>query len=89
MKISDIQVIPLFIPLKETPPLSPGSSSSACHVLIKILSNEGITGYGEAFRFAPGATKSLVEETLKPILVGEDPMHVEKLWDLMYRTTFR
>jgi len=90
MKITDIKAIPLLIPLKETPPLSMGTAArSQYHVLVKVFTDEGITGYGEAWRFTPGAVSTFIEEALKPLLIGENPMHVERLWDLMYRTTFR
>jgi len=89
MKITDIKAIPLFIPLKETPPFSSNGKASAYHVLVKVFTNEGITGYGEAFRFTPGAVSTFIEEGLKPHLIGENPMHIERLWDLMYNITFR
>ena len=94
MKITDIKAIPLVIPLKETPPLSMGTAvmgapSCQYHVLVKVFTDEGITGYGEAWRIPPGAVSSLIEEALKPLLIGENPMHVERLWHLMYRTTWR
>ncbi|MCH7801281.1 MAG: mandelate racemase/muconate lactonizing enzyme family protein [Chloroflexi bacterium] len=40
---------------------------------VKIYTDEGITGIGECFRRMPGVTKMLVEELLKPALVGKDP----------------
>jgi len=48
VKITDVQAIPLFIPLKETPPMSISGKASAYHVLVKVFTDEGITGYGEA-----------------------------------------
>lgn len=90
MKITDVKAIPLLIPLKETPPFSMGTMTcSQYHVLVKVLTDEGLTGYGEAWRFTPGAVSTFIEEALKPLLIGENPMHIERLWDLMYRTTFR
>lgn len=90
MKITDVKAIPLLIPLKETPPFSMGTMTcSQYHVLVKVLTDEGLTGYGEAWRFTSGAVSTFIEEALKPLLIGENPMHIERLWDLMYRTTFR
>lgn len=40
---------------------------------VKIYTDEGITGIGECFRRMPWITKMLVEEVLKPALVGKDP----------------
>ncbi len=89
MKITDVQAIPLFIPLKETPPLSASGKNHLFHtdVLVKVFTDEGIIGYGEAFRYPPAAVSTFVEEGLKPLLLGENPMNIERLWDLMYHKT--
>ena len=58
--------------------------------LVKIHTDEGITGIGEGF--ALGSLKStavLVEETLAPLIVGKDPIMIEELWNCMYQQTFR
>jgi L-alanine-DL-glutamate epimerase-like enolase superfamily enzyme len=88
MKITDIQAIPLSIPLKETPPVSTSGKASGYHVLVKVFTDEGIVGYGEAWRLTPGAMCMFIEEALKPQLIGKNPMQVERLWDLMYSATF-
>lgn len=94
MKITDVRATSLLIPLRESPPfagepLSTTKASSGHHVLVEVLTDEGIVGYGEAWRFTPGAVSTFIEEGLKPMLLGQDPTQIEKLWDLMYRTTFR
>src|SRR5918997_4241531 len=43
----------------------------------RIYTDEGITGIGESF-LAPGLTTIIRD--LKPLLVGEDPRNVDKLW---------
>ena len=58
--------------------------------LVKVHTDEGITGIGEGF--ALGSLKStavLVEETLAPLIVGKDPAMIEALWNRMYQQTFR
>ncbi len=42
--------------------------------------DEGLTGIGESF-LAPGLTQIIRD--LKPLLVGEDPRNVDKLWSKM------
>ena len=88
MKITDIKAIPLFIPLKETSPYSANPKRRGYHVLVKVFTDEGITGYGEAVPFTHGAVSVFIEQQLKPMLVGQNPMHVEKLWDTIYRQRF-
>jgi len=88
VKITDIKAIPLFIPLKESPPFCANPKRRSYHVLVKVFTDEGITGYGEAIPFTPGAISTFIEEGLKPRLLGENPMHIERLWDMMYRINF-
>ncbi|MCB1380094.1 MAG: mandelate racemase/muconate lactonizing enzyme family protein [Alphaproteobacteria bacterium] len=89
MKITSVEAIPLYIPLKESRPALPQARSSADHTVIRVETDEGITGIGEAFRFAPRSMSTIVEEVLAPILIGEDPCAIELLWNRMYRQTFR
>lgn len=88
MKITDIKTIPLYIPLKETPPFCANPKRRGYHLLIKVFTDEGIVGYGEAYPFTTGAISAFIEEELKPHLVGENPLRIEKLWDMMYRLRF-
>ena len=89
MKISDVQAFPLYIPVKDKPPLSPERETSAHHTLIKVFTDDGIIGLGEAFRFAPKTICMFIEEVLKPLLTNQDPLHIERLWNIMYDRTFR
>ena len=54
--------------------------------MLKILTNQGIEGYGEIGEtaFLPQSVKSIVEEQFVPLLVGEDPLNIERLWHRMY-----
>lgn len=63
-------------------------------LLIRVKTNEDIEGIGEAFvpnwrGDAPWAAKILVEKGLKPILVGEDALGIECLWERMYANADR
>jgi L-alanine-DL-glutamate epimerase-like enolase superfamily enzyme len=50
--------------------------------LIRVYTDSGLVGLGEAY-WGPGVTD--VVEKLKPRLVGEDPMEVDRLWTRMMR----
>ena len=50
---------------------------------IVVETDEGITGYGAAMGTAP-VVKTIVEKQLKPMLLGEDPTMIERLWQIMY-----
>jgi galactonate dehydratase len=56
-------------------------------VYVKISTDAGIVGYGEATNFAPRAVVGLVEE-LRPYLLGEDPRRIEHLWQETFRRLF-
>lgn len=58
--------------------------------LVAIHTDQGESGVGEGF--ALGSLESmevLVNETLKPLLIGEDPLLIEHIWNKMYQQTFR
>jgi L-alanine-DL-glutamate epimerase-like enolase superfamily enzyme len=91
MKITDVKAIPMKIPqkLNYTPPVKGFNTESDGHVLVKIFTDEGIVGFGEAWRLTIRAVSTFIEEALKPRLIGEDPRRIEKLWYKMYVDTFR
>lgn len=49
--------------------------------LIKIETDAGLYGIGEAY-WGPGV-KDLVDKQLKPLIVGEDPLNIDKLYTKM------
>jgi D-galactarolactone cycloisomerase len=53
--------------------------------LIKIETDAGITGWGEAQSpVAPEIVCTIIELILAPLLIDEDPMSHEKLWSVLY-----
>jgi len=55
-------------------------------LLVEIFTDDGQVGLGNA-ALAPQATKQVIDLYLKPILIGEDPWEMERLWQHMYRKT--
>jgi galactonate dehydratase len=56
--------------------------------LVRIDTDEGLTGYGEANPDAgAGGVVGLIN-TLKPLLIGEDPRNVERCWEKLRRRVF-
>src|SRR5690349_3070370 len=49
--------------------------------LIKVETDSGVYGIGEAY-WGPGV-KDLVLKQLKPLIIGEDPLNVDKLYTKM------
>lgn len=55
-------------------------------LLVEIFSSDGQVGLGNA-ALAPQITKQFIDVYLKPLLMGENPWDVERLWQHMYRKT--
>jgi L-alanine-DL-glutamate epimerase-like enolase superfamily enzyme len=87
MKVTDVQAILLAIPLKDL--RSATSTLKARKIVVKVFSDEGIVGIGEAFAMgAPVAVCDVIEQELKPCLLGEDPCLIEKIVEKLFRSTF-
>src|SRR4029450_4313890 len=57
-------------------------------VAATISTDEGVTGLGYTLAFAGGGAEAIqvyLETRLKPLLLGEDPLFVERLWERMFR----
>jgi len=56
-------------------------------VLVKITTNQGLTGWGECHApTTPRVHKAIVEDLLAPVLLNQDARNVEVLWEKMYST---
>ena len=88
MKITDVQAVILRQPVLDEG-IADGSQDD---LVILVHTDEGLTGIGEVDS-APEAVRALVDapgshaiaNSLKELLVGEDPLEVDRLWHKMYR----
>jgi len=86
MKITSVRAIPLAIPARQVSPPSPWAGGMAKQILVRVDTDGGLTGWGEAFAYgAPLAVCDVIDDTLAPILVGEDPARIEALLDRLQR----
>jgi L-alanine-DL-glutamate epimerase-like enolase superfamily enzyme len=91
MKIKSVTAEWIHVPIPEARQhvTDFGRVSSFDSTLVRVETECGIVGYGEA-RPAAGAAgsglalKTLVEHELGPLIVGEDPRRISRLWDIMY-----
>ncbi len=88
MRISDVQAYPLSVPLKSGDLPSPVAVNTA-HVITRITTDEGITGIGEAWGFnAALLIARTIDTSLRRLLIGKDPLQIEKIWQELYRATY-
>jgi L-alanine-DL-glutamate epimerase-like enolase superfamily enzyme len=86
MKITEARAIPLAIPLRVTTPPSPWAPGAGKQILVRVTTDEGLTGWGECFAYgAPEAVCNVVDDALGPLVVGHDPTQIEGLVDRMHR----
>jgi L-alanine-DL-glutamate epimerase-like enolase superfamily enzyme len=90
MKITNVRSIKLQFHPKRNPRDGMADIPTRDVLLVQIDTDEGVTGTGEGFALgALGPVASVVDEILRPLLLGRDPTMIEQLWDEMYRFTFR
>jgi len=68
-----------------------GRIASFDSVIVKIETDEGLVGWGEAKAGVGSAASAyglaaIVNQDLAPLLMGQDPRDVSRLWDVMYNT---
>ena len=87
MKIIDVETYVLLADNYD--PSLTSSAQDTCLVIIK--TNEGIEGYGEcdtspwvakAFIESPGT--HTMDQCVKEILIGSDPLEIDSLWERIY-----
>ena len=85
MKITDVRCLLLsgIIPEEKRWISDLGLMAKQDAAIAVVETDEGVTGYGECKGTAV-VMKTVVEQVLKPLLVGQDPTRVEYLWEKMY-----
>ena len=89
MKIERIQVIPFGVPIRKFADAYTGFSVSNA-VLVKIFTDDGSVGYGEACAWEPefyGETiesvSTTIEKYIAPKIIGEDPRNINKIMSIV------
>lgn len=88
MKITAIQAIPISFRLPEgkTVTMGVGSTTKRDAIVVRVQTDAGITGYGEAHPGrSPGAVTSLIHGTIAPMLVGMQATDVVGAWQRVHR----
>lgn len=72
--------------LLELPEASMGTFTFHGWLLVEIFTDDGHVGLGNA-ALAPQVTKQVIDLHLTPLLIGQNPWDIERLWQHMYRKT--
>jgi D-galactarolactone cycloisomerase len=90
MKITSLKIHILKSPLTEPFAFSQGWVRQRSVTLVEVLTDAGITGWGEAFAQGlepPEIAATVIDKALRPIVTGADPLDMEVLWHRMYHLT--
>src|SRR3954471_4225071 len=88
MKISGIRAYPTSfpIPTANRVALGIGTAVKRDAVVVKVTTDEGVVGWGEAHHGrAHTAVAKLIETTLRQLILNQDADNVVGIWDRMYR----
>ncbi len=85
MKIDSVEAIPLAIPYRRPFGFASGRVTAADHVLVRITTDDGLVGHGEApprpYTYGETAASivAAVRDLFAPVLVGADPFARERI----------
>lgn len=80
MKITSVQPIALKIPFAKMDPPSIWGGDASKQLLVRIDTDEGITGWGEAFSvFSFNTVAAVINDLLKHLITGASPLDVPAL----------
>jgi L-alanine-DL-glutamate epimerase-like enolase superfamily enzyme len=88
LRITEVRAYPasFAIPPANRVALGIGTAVKRDAVLVKVATDEGISGWGEAHHGrAHTAVAKLIDTTLQQLLLGADPLETTAAWEKMYR----
>lgn len=89
MKIQSVHAIPVKLPLPHVMEWATGRMTAQSHVLVRIMTDEGIEGIAEAIprENIYGETQAgmvhVINDHLAPLIIGLDPFDTEKIHEKM------
>lgn len=89
IKITDLKVTLLSCPLPPDRQWMDGGSLiwKTDEILVQVFTDKGLAGMGSASQYGgPEAIKALAEQTIRPLLIGQNPFDVDLLTCFWWRT---
>lgn len=88
MNITEVTAIELSIPCDPSGPEVPFVWGRLSQIIVQIKTEDGLTGYGEAFGYGtPKAVAAVINHTLQPHLIGQDATAINSLINNIFRKT--
>ena len=86
MKITDVKSHVIQYPLVEKLGYSQMYFDRRTAHIVEVITDEGIHGFGEAFGggHVALANKVIVEQVIRPMILGKDPLDRERIWHYVY-----
>ncbi|PYM80008.1 MAG: hypothetical protein DME09_20295 [Candidatus Rokuibacteriota bacterium] len=91
MKIRDVRTISVEYTLPRPVFDANYTMASKPALLVEVETDTGLVGLGEAAHFGGPlvSTATVIEQELRPYLLGQDPRETERLWELMHRRAYK
>jgi D-galactarolactone cycloisomerase len=90
MHITDIRTSLIAVPLSRVFRGGTYEISARCTIMTEVLTEAGISGctYAGDERTRQRQMADIIAFRLKPLLLGQDPLDTERLWDGMFQETY-
>jgi L-alanine-DL-glutamate epimerase-like enolase superfamily enzyme len=90
MRIESIENIPIEIPLKKNFGGSTYNVLKRCTIITRVRTDEGLVSevYNGDNRDHGAEIIGIIQRELAPLMIGENPLQIEQLWEKMYEITF-
>ncbi|MQA77533.1 MAG: mandelate racemase [Streptosporangiales bacterium] len=79
MRITGIEATPVAVPFHEDERWAFGARKGMISLLVRVTTDEGVTGLGEAAAYPSADIVNAVLTSIEPLVVGEDPFAVERI----------
>ena len=90
MKITGIEATAISVPVKAsfwTSLQAMGGGKAVSELIVKVHTDDGLVGLGEGHGGPPLAAAKLIQSELQALLIGEDPLRPEYLWQKLFSIT--
>ncbi len=89
MKITNVELVNVLIPLAKGKLPEPVGRNYGAHMLVRIKCDNGLEGIGEGYcGNATTAVAAIIQDMLAPELIGQEATNISDLCERMYRAGF-